>query len=428
MQEPNNENTIPTEPQRGGDQTMPTPIRAQNTNTSPTPETTQPVTTSVPVQSTGGPPFSDEPPVTEAAPRKPRRWLLVLAGILLVIILGGAGTYVGYLSGLNMRVENERSTRTLQATEHFMLGMQAQENKQWEIAKAQYEYVIKLDPTFPGASDKLREVLIEQMTIATPTPIVPTATPTPEPTRDLRPLEDIYNTIRAQYAAQEWDNFFASVDSLRTTDPAYKAVEVDGMIYFALRFRGIDKILYRANLEGGLYDLAVAELYGPLDVDAQNYRLWARQYLNGTRFWEIDWLKVMEYFEDIYLSFPNLRDGSGLTAIERYRIAASEHANRLVAQGQYCDAMEYYEKSMSAVPDGNVAATATAVWQLCATATPTLAPATPTPTITLTVVAPVVTPTFTPTTGAPPVDPTATNTVPAAEPTVTPTPTETPTS
>ncbi len=402
MQEPNNENTIPTTPQRGGEETMPTPIRAQNVTASPAPEETQPVTASTPVQTGGQPPVYDAPPA--AATRRPRRWPWVLLGIFLVLLFGGAGTYFGYLSGLNMRAENDRSTRTLKATEHFMLGMQAQENKQWEIAKAQYEHVIKLDPNFPGASDKLREVLIEQMTIATPTAIIPTATPTLQPTPDMRPLEDIFNTARALYAAQDWENFFASVDSLRTNDPTYRAVEVDGMIYFALRFRGIDKILYRANLEGGLYDLAVAERYGPLDVDALNYRLWARQYLNGTRFWEIDWLKVMEYFEDIYLSFPNLRDGSGLTAIERYRIAANGHAGRLVNQGQYCEALEYYEKSLQAVPDGNIQATATAVWELCATPTPSPEPATPTLEVT-------VTPTFTQQAPTNPVEePTATNT------------------
>src|SRR5690606_25864177 len=130
---------------------------------------------------------------------------------------------------------------------------------------------------------------------------------------------------------------------------------------------------HQANLEGGLYDLALAERFGPLDVDALGYRNWARQYLNGASFWEVDWERVTQYFEEIYPYFPNMRDSSGMTAIERYRIAARSQGDKLMAEGDGCAAYDYYMKSLNAVADGEVQQKADEAYLLChpPTATPT---------------------------------------------------------
>lgn len=378
MQDPNLDNTIPSHPNRSIEETVPShvPSVTENAETRPTAlETTQPV------QGPAG-------PAPTGKPSKARRWPWILLGVLLVLLLGGLGAWLGYQSAVQLRRAKAEEQKVTLATEQFMLGLVAQQEKRYNIARQHFEFVIKLDPTFPGAADRLREVMIAQAATATPT-IAPTvATPTLTPTPDTRPQEEILATARQQFANQEWDNLFATIDSLRRVDPSFHAVEVDGMLYFALRFRGVQKILQQGNLEGGIYDLALAEKFGPLDVDAQGYRNWARQYLNGASFWEVDWVRVVNYFEDIYPSFPNLHDGSGYTAIERYRIAAREQANKLAAEGKYCEAIEYYEKSLYAVPDGELAVTATAVYEACYPPTATVDPAllfTPTPTVTPTV-------------------------------------------
>jgi tetratricopeptide (TPR) repeat protein len=287
---------------------------------------------------------------------------------------------MGYREAERIRVQNKQDQVAAVATEHFMAGLVAHQNKQYDLARTQYEYVIKLDPSFPGVQDKLREVMIASAIKNTPTPVPTEVIPTLTPTLDTRPQQDIYTQVRQEYANQNWEAFFATVDSLRRIDPAYQAVQVDGMLYFAFRFRGIDKIIHQANLEGGLYDLALAERFAPLDVDALGYRNWARMYLNGASFWQIDWEKVMAYFEEIYPYFPNMRDASGLTAIERYRIAAKGQGDKLNASGDYCGALDYYQRSLQAVADGALEQTATAVYSLCypPTEIPTI---TPTPTL-----------------------------------------------
>lgn len=372
MQDPNQENTIPTHPNRPMGDTVPNQVS--------TPPAGQP-----PVETPA--PAAPSEPVAKA--RKRHRWPWIVLGIVLILLMGGLGTWLGYQSAIRLRQARAEEQKVTVATEHFMLGIQAQENKQYEVARQQFEYVIRLDPNFPGAVDKLREVMIAQAATATPT-IAPTvATPTLTPTRDTRPQEEILATARQQFANQEWDNLFATIDSLRAIDPGYNAVEVDGMLYFALRFRGVRKILNEANLEGGIYDLALAEKFGPLDTDALGYRNWARLYLNGASFWEADWAKVVSYFEEIYPYIPNLRDGSGYTALDRYRIAAREQGHRLRNSGDPCGALEYYAKSLGAMADGELEVTATAVYEECypPTATPTITPTLPT--FTPTVAAPV---------------------------------------
>ncbi len=301
MQDLNNENTIPTQPNSGMEETIPLfvsqdPIDPADPMDPGSIDLTQPV-----------PPSPVDPSPTKKAPR-PRRWPWILLGIFMILLFGGGGTWIGYQSAIQLRKDKMSEQKINIATEHFMLGLTAQENKQYQIAQQQFEYVIRLDSSFPGAQDKLREVMIAMAIVSTPTPVPTVATPTMTPTRDTRPLDDIFNQAKQQIANKEWNEVFATIDSLRKADPKFRAVEVDGMLYTALRFRGVDKILHTANLEGGLYDLALAERFGPLDVDALGYRNWARMYLNGSSYWEIDWLKVMNYFEQIYPYFPNMRE------------------------------------------------------------------------------------------------------------------------
>jgi hypothetical protein len=316
---------------------------------------------------------------------KRRRWPWVLLGILFMILFAAGGGWLGYQSAIQLRKNRMNEQRVTIATEHFMLGIQAQASKQLEVARQQFEYVIRLDPNFPGATDKLREVMIAMAVVNSPTPAPTVALPTLTPTPDTRPQEEIYNQARAQYAAKDWAGLFATIDSLRRIDPKYHAVDIDDMLYVALRYRGIDKILLQANLEGGLYDLALAEQFGPLDVDALGYRQWARLYLNGATFWEVDWLKVVNAFEQIYPYIPNLRDSSGYTAIERYRIAAEKYGNQLSEKGDACGAADYYGKSLNAVQNSALEPTATAAYLVChpptSTPEPTLAEPTVSPTL-----------------------------------------------
>jgi hypothetical protein len=381
----------------------------------------------VQVKSGGG---GDTAPVA-VKQQKPRRWPWIVGGLLLILILGSIGGYLGYQAALSLRDQANFGKVTQQATEQFMLALKDQADGNLPMALSRIEYVIKLDPSFPGAKEKMSEVMLAMAATKAPTlaAVLPTITLTPTP--DFRSEEEIFNNAKQLMAQKKWFDALDVMDTLRNKNLTYKTVEVDGMYYEGLRFRGMAKI-NGGNLEGGLYDLAVAEQFAPLDYEALGVRTWARLYLTGAAFWEVKWDKVVAYFAEIYPAYPSLRDLNGMTASERFRIASIKYGDELEAKGQHCDAQQQYDNAQSVAADREAGPKMTEVYLKCHPPTNTPVPTgSITPTFTNTVPA-AATLTFTP--PGPTTGPTLTNTpegptntpkppTPTLEP---PTPTHTP--
>jgi tetratricopeptide (TPR) repeat protein len=270
--------------------------------------------------------------------------LIPLLGILILLAIAAMSGLAGYRSGIGMRTEAEKTLVSEQAREQFDLGVQDMQAGFFERARQRFEYVIRLDPAYPGAADMLAEVLLEINTTATPTTMpTPTLTPTP----DTRGIDGLFDTANQQMSNNEWDTAIETLLRLRKQDPTYRAVNIDGMLFLALRNRGMDKIAKQADLEGGLYDLALAARFGPLDNEAQGYMNWTTLYLTGASFWDLDWRQVVSYFEQIAPQLPYLTDGSGLTAIERYRLGLIGLGDTLMREGDYCTAVDTYTLALS---------------------------------------------------------------------------------
>jgi tetratricopeptide (TPR) repeat protein len=175
----------------------------------------------------------------------------------------------------------------------------------------------------------------------------------------------LFNQAQQQLRNKAWLQAMQTAAALRSTNVNFRTAQVDGIYYIALRNLGVQKILNEGDLEGGIYDLTLAERFGPLDRDADNYRTWARYYLTGASFWKADWKRVIDYFGQIYFAFPSLRDGSGMTATERYRLANIYYGDKLANEGKYCDARPYYETGLTLSPDPIVQSTLDAVYEQC---------------------------------------------------------------
>ncbi|HMN63301.1 MAG TPA: hypothetical protein PJ988_23235 [Anaerolinea sp.] len=235
-------------------------------------EDTQPVSTQPSNSVTDEPvlPVLEED-TTPLPPGRVKQWPWILGGIVLILLLGTLGGFIGYRAALQMRSQASAEQIATAATEQFMLGLQEQASGNYGVARKRFEYVIQLDPNFPGAQEKLTEVMMAIALAQTPTVTPVQATPTLTPTPDTRAEEDIFNNARELMAAKEWAKAIEVLDALRNKNLTYRAIEVDGMYYEALRFRGLAKI-NAGNLEEGLYDLALVERFAPLDVDANGVR------------------------------------------------------------------------------------------------------------------------------------------------------------
>jgi hypothetical protein len=285
---------------------------------------------------------------------KPRRstWLkwtlLGLVGLLLVAAISG---YSGYQSGIDLRQQAEATQLVSGLSDQFQLAVQDIGNQNYDLARQRLEYIIRSQPGYPGAQEKLAEVLTQLNTTATPTP---QPTPTLTPTPDNRSQQDLFSQAQQSLQNSNWNDTVDTLLALRKADPAFQVVAVDDMLYVALRNRGVDKILKDGDLEGGIYDLSLAERFGPLDAEANSYRTWARIYILGASFWQIDWQQAVSYFSQVAPAMPGMRDGSGMTSAERYRQALIGYGDQLAGEEEWCKAVDQYNAALSIGTDPNV--------------------------------------------------------------------------
>jgi tetratricopeptide (TPR) repeat protein len=284
-------------------------------------------------------------PQEPVPPHRSRLWILwAIGGLLFIMIVGLLSVYGGYLAAMRERTTYKSTQVSTEAQTQYALALEDIANNRFENARQRLEYVINLDPGFPGAADRLAEVMVAMSITATPT-VAPS--PTPSPTPDLRAREELYLRAREQMAGNDWSGAIDTLLTLRKKDPAYMAVDVDGLLFMALRNRGVDKIARSSDLEGGTYDLSLAEAFGPLDVEARNWRDWAALYTRGASFWGVDWAQAVFYFGQIAAIAPNLMDGSRITATQRYYDGLIEYGDWLALQGLWCDAQVQYETAMN---------------------------------------------------------------------------------
>jgi len=302
-------------------------------------------------------------------PKKPKRWRVILFGLVIVLLLSAMGGGLGYYAGIQRRLSQENSQRLNLAATHYQYGMQALMAENYELAKTQFEYVIQIYPEFPDISQKYAEAVIGMTKSQQHA-----EEPSQEPTRDIQGAETLFNQTLQEVYSQQWQTAVGTLRALRDEDYTYRTLEVDGLYWIALRYAGVDKITKDGDLEGGLYYLALAEQFTPLDHDAVNYALWARLYVTGASFWAVDWAQVVNYFSQLYSAFPYMHDGTGWTTIERYRVSLIEYGKILMQKGEYCDAEQKFRASLSIQYDGDAERLAEEALVLCLGPTDTPTP------------------------------------------------------
>lgn len=294
--------------------------------------------------------------------KKLNRFLFIVIGIVLLIVTSGASWFLGSREGQKLRTVERDKVALENATTQYQLGVRELEEGRYDNARKRFEYVIKLVPDFPGAQEKLTEVMIAQSIVNTPTPA---PEPTVEPTPDYRGEQELYDQALQYVQQEDWDNAIATLDLLRDKNLNFNPVDVDGLYYISLRNRGVKRILQEGSLEPGMYDLTLSERFAPLDNEADSYRVWARYYLTGASFWGLDWSQVVSIFGQIYPVVPNLMDSSGMTARERYRVGLIKWGDQLALQKDYCLAQEKYDLAFTLFVDESVSPAATAIHDAC---------------------------------------------------------------
>ena len=301
---------------------------------------------------------------------------------LILIVVLGIAIFSGYQSGIGIRRDTRAQAMSQQLGEQFQNTLVDIEFGRYELAKQRLEWIIDNDPNFPGAQEKLTEVLVQINLQENYVP--PTTTPSLTPTPDFSGVQDAFSRAQQLIAAQDWAGAISALDEARKLDPNYETSKVDGMYYFALRNRGYDLITKEGNLEGGIYYITLAERFGILDANANGVREGARYYILGASFWELNWEQTLFYFNQVYTGWPSLWDGT-LTAADRYRIASMRYGDEFFGKNQFCEAVVQYENAQRIAPLDQLAQqNFNQAYVTCFPPTATIDPAslfTPTPTI-----------------------------------------------
>jgi hypothetical protein len=373
------------------------------------------------------------------SPRKPSklRRLLLWTGAFIggLILLVAISAWVGYSKGNGEYSSQATLEMGSYIITQYQLASDDFEAGNYLLARDRLLYIVDKDPEHTAAIDLLVRLQVILNMTATPPPATPTITQTATP--DLRPAEELYEAAVAMISLSEWDFALETLSNLRKYNPSYRIVEVDGLMFLALRNRGVDKILNFGELEGGIYDFSLAENFGPLDGEAENYRTWARMYLLGNAFWGAYPEQAAYYYGQVVGAGVNITDASGVSAFYRYWASLAQMGDFSAAEGDWCLASEQYQIAMDSWALDQLVPTATYAFEACLALTPS---ATPTSSMTATLdpltetaqasITPSATqsvggtPTFTPT-NTPIYTPT--DTQEAVADTDTPTPTATPT-
>ncbi|MBI4771995.1 MAG: hypothetical protein HY784_16665 [Chloroflexi bacterium] len=302
-------------------------------------------------------------PIPTVRPGYPA-WLSAGLVALVLLLVIGLSAYGGYRAGLSERTRNAEAAARRAADEQFDLGRQDLAAGRYERARLRFEYILSIDPGYPGAAAALAEA--ERRLNATPTP---TATPTPLPDT----AGELFARAEALATAGDWDGVIQTIGALRGVDPGYEAIKADGLMYRALRNRGVDQIKAGA-LELGISDLDQAEKIGPLDSEADGYRLWAELYLAANSYWGLNWERASYYFGELYAAAPYFQD-----TFQKYYQATRNYGDQLARAGEACGAEQQYELALRLKADPDLTDLLAAAREACAAATPTPDPnATPT--------------------------------------------------
>lgn len=321
-----------------------------------------------------------QPEVTaeEQAPVKVKRAGWVWLGILAMIVITALGVGSGYLLAIQARKTAQQTQIQIAATTQYELSLQDVKDNNFSMAKRRLEYVIQIYPNYPGAADKLAEVMV-QLAQSGNSSGQPVEIATAEPTKDTRGAAAIFATAKQQMAAQDWRSLYTSINSLRDLDPTYEAVQADGLYYLAMRNMGIINIS-NGNMEKGLYNFSVAEKIGPLDADAESYRTWARMFLNAAAGYGVVWNRAVDGFATLYDMVPNMIDFNGLTVREYYARSLAGYGDFLQSTYDWCGAVTKYEASQGIMSLQRVIDILPDAREKCANPPPTPTPeATPTP-------------------------------------------------
>ena len=256
-----------------------------------------------------------------------------LFAILAIVVSISVMAYCGYRAGVKQRAAAAATEVANEVQMQYSLAIQDMQIGQPGVALQRLEYILKVNPDYPGAADLLAKAREDTNVVG-----LRTAHPTEVLQRDEDRIsaEERFKLLVLSYQRRDWSETVQRASDLKVTDVDHRSETVDSMLFVSLRSRGIERI-DSGLLELGMTDLEHSEQIMSLDNVALQRRRWASLYLAGMAFWELNWQLVIENFSVLNEIAPNFQGARSLL-----REAHISYGNELLQAQESCLAKEQF--------------------------------------------------------------------------------------
>jgi tetratricopeptide (TPR) repeat protein len=272
--------------------------------------------------------------------------VLFSCGLLTLIVTSAVG-------GVVVGLQDRETDRQAQADRYYQEGLANFASGKLELAKADFEYVLRLDPAYPGAQDQIVQVT-ERLTVK------PTATSAAL----VSAIDQLYQAGETAYQARQWATAIDALAQVRSIDPTYQTEKVNQQLFDAAVTYGLE-LAKTDRLEEAIAYLDQAAYIRPLPAEAALQAQYAKLYLTARGYWNVNWDKAIEQFTELYNIAPNYKD-TFTRLVESY----IEYGNERVRAGDSCTAQKQYEQALRLRPDASLQAKLDQATRVCLTATP----------------------------------------------------------
>ncbi len=269
---------------------------------------------------------------TTPAAHSPRAWLWTLIAALIVVllviyvlVLGGKAIY----DGLRDRaLENQQIAR-----EHYALGLTNLEEKEYELAIAEFELALRHDSSLDDARLRLRDA--KELVKAQ-------VTPTSETRQDAAKL--LYRESVVRYESGNLAESVAVLEELRGIDADHQRENVETMLATAHHQLGLNAVAEN-RLEDAIGHFEAVLAIKPEDKSAQDQLNLANLYTSALKNWERDWSATIQALKGLYALAPDYMDVQ-VRLRDAYVFQAEDYADK----GDWCRAAEEYASAVGILP------------------------------------------------------------------------------
>ena len=279
------------------------------------------------------------PGLGSAGDEKERRgcsqtFLVLAIAAVVVLILAGVGVAAVYFG-----LADRGKVQTELAEEHYDKGNAHLAQGELELAIAEYELVLQLNPKHTGAKAKLAEAREKLQAVPTSTPALQ------EETKSALMAE-----IREAYARHDWQGVLDAADRLLALDPEYHRGDVDQLLFEAFYQSGLI-LVDEGRMEEALrlFDRALA--LQPDNVQVQHAKNLATLYTEAMGYWGADWAQTTASLQKLYRLAPDYRD-----VRDRLFEARVQYGDFLAEGNDWCGASEQYAQALDIRAEAVVAA------------------------------------------------------------------------